>query len=54
MVLESADPGAAHSLIERQLNSINPVLDLSRLFVDVSISSVEVAEGWVELRGAGG
>ncbi len=54
LVLESADPGAAHTLIERQLNAINPVLDLSGLFLDVSISSVEVAEGWVELRGAGG
>ncbi len=54
IVLDSADPGAAFSLIDRQLKGINPVLDLSRLFLDVVIESVEVADGWVELRGVGG
>ncbi len=53
LALESADPGAAFSLIERQLKGINPVLDLSASFLDVVIESVEVADGWVELKGGG-
>jgi hypothetical protein len=54
IVLEAADPGAAFSLIERQLKGVNPVLDLSDLFLDVSITTVEAADGWVEMRARAG
>ena len=51
IVLQSADPAPARTLIERQLSGINPVLDLSVSFPDIAITSVEVADGWVVLHG---
>jgi hypothetical protein len=53
IVLHSAEPSAARGLIEKQLAGINPVLDLSTLPLDLVIEGVEIADGWVEVRGVG-
>lgn len=51
IVLESAEPGAARGLIEKQLGGINPVLDLSAVPMNLVIERVEVEDGWVVVRG---
>lgn len=54
IALESAEPAAARSLIERQLGSVNPVIDVSVAPVNLVIERVDVADGWVIVHGVAG
>jgi hypothetical protein len=54
VVLKSAEPGAAFGIIHRQLAGINPILDLASLPFNLVIQGIEVADGWVEVRGGPG
>ena len=49
--LESAEPSASRSLIERQFAQINPVLDLSGLPFDLTVTDISVSDDGVVLRG---
>ena len=53
IVLESAEPAAARGLIEKKLAEVNPVLDLTSLGMNLEITSVEIGDGWVVLKGKG-
>jgi len=54
IALVSAEPAGARGLIERQLASVNPVIDVSTLPMNFVIESVEVGEGWVVVHGCAG
>lgn len=54
LVLQSAEPGAAAGMIDKQLKGINPIVDLTRMESNLVIESVEVADGWVVLHGVAG
>ena len=51
IALESVEPAGGRAIVERQLNQINPIVDLTSLPVDLTIERVQVADGWVTLTG---
>lgn len=49
--VEAIGGSGAHNLVQRQLDSINPVMDAADLPLDARIETVEMENDWIVLRG---
>ncbi len=49
--VQSVEPGAARPIVEKQIASVNPILDLNKFPFDVTVCEVDVQNGSVTLTG---
>ena len=50
-LLEGVSPPIAQSMLQAQLEKLNPIIDVSGLPLELTIDEATVADGWIELRG---